>query len=141
LLAYVGADMYKKLEKKMIYDEILEYIKKHPQWRLPTKDELDIEECHYVDGKLQDKLAPTNNGYISKLFKYPVHLVSSIEELELNSLYSLKNIDKKIKNHAQLVYNTEILNASQLRYIAKAFENNKLLKISKIMKKGDLFKL
>lgn len=81
--------MPKKLEKKMTFEEVKNYLSTHKKYRLLTKQEfidLNIEcETTFIDLELEDNRCHTHNlingeykeGLSSTLFKFSVYLAYS----------------------------------------------------------------
>lgn len=108
--------MYKYLVKSMTYDELIEYLDNHPNYRMLTREESkeikDIETFRILGESNREYYSMSNNGLVHKLFKLPVVLkkrdISNLKSVgrsylfEFDSygrdiLFTIKDLDRVLK--------------------------------------------
>jgi len=88
--------LVKKLEAKMTYGEVLEYLEKHPRYRFMTK-----EECRehgilltWIKGESNDdtcRLASTNEGVCNHLLKLSVYLLPTLTKVQTGVVFYIED--------------------------------------------------
>ena len=142
----------KKLEKKMTYNEIQEYLEKHPKWKLPADEDIDelidqhnATETFHIAGDVKTidgvECSKTCMGYYSVNTKSTAYLVEKVDGVITNTLFSLAEPVGGLLELSLQHYNSTIINGTQVFNLSKMLDNKKLKDISYMMKSTDLFRI
>jgi len=144
--------IFKKLEKKMTYDEVLSYIRSHPKWRLPSLAEsgkIGVHDIHFVEGEPDSissgstvaKIVPCSNGCMEhENIKKTVVLVPYLENIKTGTIFYC-TVNNSLYSEAVMHFGTEYLTYVMAKYVNKVYDDDSLKKVVKAMTNKDIIKI